>query len=188
MSSVVNGIQAALLLARGRPDGLELLSQKPVAAMRAAALSFWAMAFAIPGFVALHVMDWVMSGKPSGVGRGFAQDLLGFVIGWLAFALLSHRVAEITGRAALWPRFITAWNWCNVIQYLMLVSATLPGLLGLPAFVGQMCWLVAIFWAVWLEFFTTRLALASPVKGALAMVALDFGLGIAIAFIIAGFN
>lgn len=188
MSSVVNGLQAALLLARGRPDGLGLLDHKPDAAMRAAAGSFWAIAFALPGFVALHVMDWVISGEPSGVGRAFAQDLLGFVIGWLAFALLSHRVAELTGRAALWPRFITAWNWCNVIQYLILVVATLPGLLGLPAFIGQACWLVAIFWALWLEFFTTRLALALSVRSAVALVALDFSLGIALIFIIAGFN
>lgn len=188
MSMVVTGLQAALMLARGRPDGLGLLDQKSSVAMRAAAGSFWAIAFALPGFVALHVMDWVISGEPSGVGRGFAHDLLGFVIGWLAFALLSHRVAEITGRAALWPRFITAWNWCNVIQYLMLVAATLPGLLGLPAFIGQVCWLVAIFWALWLEFFTARLALALPVRGAIALVALDFGLGVALVFVIAGFN
>ena len=28
------------------------------------------------------------------------------------------------GRAKLWPRFVTVWNWCNVLQYLALVVAT----------------------------------------------------------------
>lgn len=188
MSSVTTGIQAAFLLARGRPDGLLLLDQTGEAARSAAAFSFWAIALAVPGFVALHAMDWVIGGEPSGVGRAFAQDALGFIVGWLGFALLSHRLAQVSGRAALWPVFITAWNWCNVIQYLLLVAATLPSLLGLPAFVGQMCWLVAIFWALWLEYFTMRLALALPRPVAIAWVALDFGLGVAIAFIMAGFN
>ncbi len=188
MSSVSTGIQAALLLARGRPEGLLLLDQKGEAARGAAAFSFWAMALAMPGFVALHVMGWVIGGEPSGVGRAFAQDALGFIVGWLAFALLSHRLAQVSGRAGLWPVFITAWNWCNVIQYLLLVAATLPTLLGLPAFVGQMCWLVAIFWALWLEYFTMRLALALPRPAAIALVALDFGLGVAIVFVIAGFD
>ncbi len=188
MSGVAAGIQAALLLARGRPDGLALLDHAGEAGRRAASASFWAMALAMPGFVALHVMDWVIGGEPSGVGRAFAQDAMGFVIGWLAFAVLSHRLAVVSGRAALWPVFITAWNWCNVVQYLLLVAATLPSLLGLPAFVGQICWLVAIFWALWLEYFTIRLALALPRPAALAMVALDFGLGIAIAVVFEGLN
>lgn len=188
MSGVAIGIQAAFLLARGRPDGLLLLNQKGEAARHAASFSFWAMALSMPGFVALHVMDWMIGGEPSGVGRAFAQDALGLVIGWLAFAVISHRLAQMTGRAALWPVFITAWNWCNVVQYLLLVTATLPSLLGLPAFVGQICWLVAIFWALWLEYFTMRLALLLPRPAAIALVALDFGLGLVVAFVITGPN
>jgi hypothetical protein len=188
MNTITSGLHAALLLARGRPDGLILLTRAPDAAMRFAARSFWAIGFALPGFVALHVMDWVIGGAVGSIARSFAQDLLGFIIGWVAFALLSHRVAEVTGRAALWPRYITAWNWCNVVQYLMLVVATLPALLGFPAWMIQTTWLVAIFWALWMEYFVTRLALNLPKGMAIAMVALDFGLGIAVAFVIAGLN
>jgi hypothetical protein len=180
MSTVTSGMHAAFLLARGREDGLQLLNRPNADPMRDAAASFWGMALALPGFVVLQLIDWLNAAQPAGLGRAFAQELLSFVIGWLAFALLSHRVAQVTGRAALWPRFITAWNWCNVVQYLMLVAAILPGLLGLPAAIGQVCWLVAMFWALWLEFFITRLAFGMSRNAAIGLVAADFGLGLAI--------
>lgn len=188
MNTLGSGLQAALLLARGRPDGLGLLAAPPNAAMDVATRSFWALPAALPGFVALRVLDWVISGRVGSISYGFAQDLLGFIVGWLAFAVLSHRIALVSGRAALWPRYIAAWNWCNVVQYLMLVIAALPVLLGAPDWLVQTCWLVATGWALWLEYFVTRLALALPVGQAVAMVSIDFGLGLAIAVAIAGFN
>jgi len=98
--------------------------------------------------------------------------------GWVGFALLSHRLAGVLGRAPLWPRFIAVWNWCNVVQYLMLVVAGLPALLGLPELLAQTVWLVAMGWALWLEWYATRLALAIPGRSAMALVALDFALGV----------
>jgi hypothetical protein len=181
MNTLSNGIQAALLLARGRADGLALLDSKPNEAMALAARSFWAVAAALPGFVALHLIDWAASGQTTGIGHDFAADLIGFIVGWLGFAVISHRAAALLGRQALWPRYIAAWNWCNVVQYLMLVVGSLPVLLGLPDWVVETCWIVATGWALWLEYFTTRLALALPARQAIALVVLDFGLGIAVA-------
>ncbi len=185
-------MQAAFLLARGRADGLGLLTTKPDAAadapMALAARSFWALLVAVPGFVALHVMDWAVSGQTAHLAREFVQDLMGFVISWLAFAVMSHRLAVVTGRSALWPRYIAAWNWCNVLQYLMLVVAGLPALLGVPDWVVETAWIVATGWALWLEYFTTKLALAVSGRQAVAMVVLDFALGLATAYVIAGFN
>lgn len=187
--SLPSGLQAALMLARGRPAGLGLLVAEPDAAMQLATRSFWALPVALPGFVALHMIDWLLSGRVAG-GRGFghdfAADLLGFVIGWVGFCLLSHRIAARSGRAALWPRYIAAWNWCNVLQYMMLVAASLPALLGLPDWIVQTSWLVATGWALWLEYFAARLALQLSRRFAVGMVALDFGLGVAIALVMAG--
>ena len=146
MRLVATGFQAALLLARGRAEGLSVLGKR------------WA---------AMLV--------------GFAADLLGFVIGWLGFALVSYRVAGALGRRAMWPRFITLWNWCNVVQYLMLVAAALPGLLGWPEVVGQTAWLVALGWALWLEWFMTRLALGLPAPMAATLVILDVAIGLIVA-------
>ena len=50
------------------------------------------------------------------------------------------------------------WNWCNVVQYLLLVLAGLPLLLGAPDWIDQTAGLVALGWALWLEWFAARVA------------------------------
>jgi hypothetical protein len=178
-SAVGTGLQAALMLARGRSEGIALLAADPEAEAAAASRSFWAIVLSLPAFVALHLLDWAQSGLPPHAAHRFALDLLGYGIGWVAFALLSHRLAAMLDRSARWPRFIAAWNWCNVIQYLMLVVGTaLPQLLGLPDIVQQTAWLVAMGWALWLEWYATRLALGVLGMQAAALVAADFAIGL----------
>ncbi len=189
MRAVAAGLQAALLLARGRTDALDALGPA-TDAIASAKRSFWAMAFCLPAFVCLHLVAALgttagaPATSPTLSAHSFAVDLLGFVIGWMVFALASYRITAMLGRAAMWPRFITLWNWCNLIQYVMLVVATLPDLLGLPEIVGQTAWLVAFGWAMWLEWFMTRLALVIPAPLAAALVLLDVAVGL----IVAGFT
>ncbi len=181
MRLVATGFQAAWLLARGRADGLTVLGSPPDT-VAVARRSFWALLFCLPAFLCLHLLDQrAAGGTAGGSARGLAADLLGFVIGWLGFALASYQVAGALGRRAMWPRFITLWNWCNVVQYLMLVAAALPGLLGLPDVVGQTAWLVALGWALWLEWFMTGLALAIPAPMAATLVILDVAIGLIVA-------
>jgi hypothetical protein len=180
MRPIAAGLHAALLLARGRPDALLALGE-PNDARSQARRSFWAMAFCLPALLCLRLID-----QPPGAADRMAlgRDLLGFVIGWLGYVLASHRVALRLGREAQWPRFVTLWNWCNLVQYLVLVLAALPGLFGLPEWVGQTAWLVAVGWALWLEWFATRVALALPGLAAAGLVALDLAIG----FFVAGFT
>ena len=171
-------LHGAFLLACGRPDGLALIAAPPDEEMAVASRSFWAAAVCLPAFLCLHLLDWATGPMPAEPGHSLLLDLLGYVIGWTGFALLSHRLAESMGRAALWPRFIATWNWCNVIQYLMLVAAGLPAILDLPPLLTQTAWLVAMGWALWLEWYATRLALVLPGGAAAAMVGLDFSVGL----------
>jgi hypothetical protein len=170
-----SALHGAFLLARGRADGLLLIAAPPEAEMVVAARSFWAIAVCLPAFLCLHLLDAADDGLPP---APLLLDLLGYVIGWVGFALISHRVAATMGRAALWPRFITVWNWCKVVQYLMLVTAGMTSLLDLPDPLSQTVWLVAMGWALWLEWYATSLALAIPGGPAAALVGLDFALGI----------
>lgn len=180
MRPVAAGLQAALLLAWGRAEGLILVGA-PAGALVAARRSFWAMAFCLPALLCLELLGQRGTEAPASPGRDLALRFLGFAIGWLLFALASHRVAVLTGRTALWPRYITLYNWCNVVQYLMLVVALVPGLLGLPDIIGTTAWLVALGWALWLEWFMTGLALAVPGAMAAALVALDVFIGLLVA-------
>ena len=175
------GLQAALLLARGRPEALTVLAEASDA-IAMARRSFWSMAFCLPAFICLRLVDQALTpGAAPPPAHGFALDLLGAAIGWMAFALASHRIAGLLGRAPLWPRFIALWNWCNLVQYLALVLAALPDLLGLPGVIGETAWLVAIGWALWLEWFATSLTLAIPGFTAAGLVVLDLAIGLAIA-------
>jgi hypothetical protein len=85
------------------------------------------------------------------------------------------------GLAHRWPRFIVIWNWCNVVQCLIVLAASLPGLLGAPAVVDQSALLIAKGWSLWLEWFAIRLALGISPLAAVGMVVLDLCIGIGLA-------
>ena len=167
------GLRAALLLARGREDGAALIGAEGPDDQRARARhSFLAMLFCVPVFLSVQVL-----------GRGtedqaMAREFTGFVLGWLGYAVLSYYLAARLGRAMLWPRFVALWNWCNLVQYLLMATTLVPSLLGAPAFVVQATWLVAIFWSLWLQWSATRLTLALPGGPAALLVAADMALGL----------
>ncbi len=173
---IATGLLAAMRLAVGRADGLDLLAAPEGQPLAVARRSFWAVALALPGFLMLRAVDT----QPQGYMHGLGRDLLGYVIGWIGFVLISHQLARLGGRVALWPRFVAAWNFCNVIQYVMLMVASVPSVLGWPAWLAQTAWLVAISWTIWLEYFTTRNAMRLPIGLAIGWVAIDFALGIAV--------
>jgi hypothetical protein len=177
---IADSIHGALLLARGRPDGLELITAPPGEELATAARSFVAVPLCLPAFLCLHLLDWTTGTMPQFPTRAFSSDLIGFAIGWVGFALASHRFAAVMDRSEMWPRFIATWNWCNVVQYLMLVAAAVPAVLGAPWFLVQSAWLVALGWAMWLEWYASRLALGVPGGVAVGLVLLDFGLGLLI--------
>jgi hypothetical protein len=171
--SIASGMHAALLLARGRPEGLQYADSD----LAGAARSFWAIAVALPAFILLRQLGGNAGATPA---HDFALDLLSYIIGWLGFALLSRPVVEAMGCTPRWSRFMVVWNWCNVVQYLLLVVAAVPGLLGAPAVVQQAASLIAIGWALWLEWFAIKLALGVSTLPALGLVGLDLSIGLAL--------
>ena len=176
-SSVASGLHAALLLARGRADGVRLLTDDMAEARR----SFWASIVCLPAFVCLRLLSWRSGTLPADPAHAFALDLLCYAIGWIGFALLSWRLANAFGLAARWPRCIALWNWCNVVQYLLLVVFSIPGLLGAPPALDQAAQIFALCWALWLEWFAFRLTLAIGVVPAAGLVALDLAIGVVLA-------
>ncbi len=176
-TSVAPGLQAALLLAGGRTEGLRHVDDD----MASAARSFWAMAICLPAFVCLRVLAWTAGGMPPHAAHVFAMDLVSFGVGWCGFAVLSHRLVGAMGLSARWPRFIALWNWCNVVQYLLLVVFSIPGLLGAPALLDQGAQLVGLGWALWLEWFAFRLTLGIGGLAAAGLVTLDVAIGVLLA-------
>ena len=182
LDGIRSGIVGATLLARGHPEGIQQIAGDPDAART----SFWAAALCLPTMLVLRL--WDAGGTTAGPAADTAQAdpslhgtlsvTLLYVVGWAGYALLSRQVATVMGRQPRWPLFIAAWNWCNLIQYALFTAAALPGWIGAPAWIGQTLGIVALFWAMWLQWFATRIALGIGRWTAIALVALDILMGI----------
>ncbi len=176
----LSGLRGALLLARGRADGLDWLP----ADMAGAARSFRAAAVALPLFLVLLAVGTGPGGPPLSA-RVLVLQVLGYAIAWAGYAVLSHRLVTALGKAARWPRFIAAWNWVNVVQYLLLLAGTLPALAGAPNWLAATTALAAQGWALWLEWYAIRLALDTTGPLAAAVMAPDILLSLVLAFAMA---
>lgn len=163
------------MLAGGKVGGLALIPAGHAGALR----SFWAAALCLPAFLALRLLSWVGTAGPSrGIRYALAAELCGYAIAWAGFALASRPLAEATGRLKDWPLFLAAWNWGNVVQYVILLVLTVPSLLGLPDTLAFGFGLAAFGYALWLEWFIAKEALRIPGGRALVFVLLDLLLGV----------
>jgi len=175
---IVAGLAGALLLARGRPEGLSLVESSPAGAWR----SFVAALICLPALLGIRFFSWVTFGTPEGgMLRALIAELTAYAIAWVGFALLTLPLAQAWGREASWPRFIAAWNWTNMVQYALMLVLTVPAALGLPPVVTQALTLCGIGYAFWLEWFVARHALGVEGGKAAALVGLDLMLGLFLA-------
>jgi hypothetical protein len=163
------GLRGALLLARGRVEGIMLM---PISA-EGAARSFWAAPLCLPIFLILRL---VLSDQPLS-GRALVAELCGFVAGWAAYALATLPMVIAAGRAPLWPRFLATWNWITVVQYGLILLLGLVSGAGLPSWLGQTVELAGLGYALWLQWFGTGLALQVGGGRAVGFVLLDLVLG-----------
>jgi hypothetical protein len=169
-AEVARGLAAASLLARGDARGAALLPGDAAAAWR----SFFAMILCLPAFLALRFLGAGEDAVPD-TARTLAAEVAGYVAAWAAFALASRPIAESLGRAEEWPRFLAAWNWSNIVQYTVLLLALgLP----LPSPVSTLLGFAGFLYAVWLEWFTVRAALAVAPIAAAMIVLLDLIMGL----------
>lgn len=180
-AAVANGLSGAVLLARGRADGLARVQRDAADPGAGMVRSFWAAAIAAPALLSMRLIDWTTGAMPASPGHALALELLVFVAGWAGYAVVSHIVVARLGRARRWPAYIAAWNWCNVVQYMLLLVASLPVLLHAPAPVAEATELIGMGWALWLEWFVTRLALNLPGLAAAGLVVLDLSIGLLLA-------
>ncbi len=174
------GLRGAFTLARGQAHGAMLIEDTPEGAAR----SFWAAAICLPGLLALMLFDWAEEPPEAGVGHALLLHLLARAAGWAGFAVASHALAQAAGRGAAWPHFIAAWNWANVVQYLLLLGVSLPTLLGLPRPLASALALATLGYQLWLVFFVARTTLGR--RGlAVAMLGLDLLVGVSVEALLA---
>lgn len=140
--------------------------------------SFLAALICLPMFLLLRAGFPAPGAEGADPLRAIVADLIAYACSWAGFALASLPIAEAMGRRALWPRFIAAWNWANVVQYAALTVFSLPALAGVPTFLSDALGLFGLGYAVWLQWFTARAALGVDGLRATGLVALDLALGV----------
>jgi hypothetical protein len=177
VSTVAFGLYAALRLAGGRADGVVLVPGDRNTIIR----SFWSVPLCLPALIARLLMSWTDSGIPAHAAHLVGREVVVFVLGWLLFVEVTYRLAPTIGQADRWGRFVAVWNWCNVIEGVLVVAGGIPGAMGAPAIVDQAAELITIGWALWLEWFATRLAFGVTPLAAVALVLLDQSIGILLA-------
>lgn len=162
------GLTGALQLARGRADGMAWFDGSALQATR----SFWATLICWPMFFLLGLVA-----GPRESPDIWLAEAVGFIAGWVAFALASEAMAGMAGRGRAWLRFIAAWNWANIPQYATLLVLSTFGAV-LPDGFAVLLSLVAVAYALWLEWFVTREALGIPGPSAVMFVLLDVAIGL----------
>ena len=177
VSAVTSGLHSALRLARGRSDGVVLVSGDRATIIR----SFWSILLCLPVTIGRLMMSWAYNGVPKDAAHLLGREVIIFVLGWLLFIEATYRLAPMLGRQDRWGRFIAVWNWCNVVEGALVIIGGIPGVFGAPPMVDQACELVTIGWAFWLEWYATRLTLAVSPLVATGLVMLDQSIGIMLA-------
>ena len=177
------GLRGVLMLARGQAHGAMLIEDTPGGGAR----SFWSAAICLPGFLALVFLDWAEGPPAAGVAHAFLVHLIAQAGGWAGFAVASQALAQAAGRGPEWPHFIAAWNWANVVQYLLLLAVSLPPLLGLPQPLASALAVATLGYQLWLVWFLAKTTLRS--RGlAIAVLGLDLVVGVAVAVLVASLS
>ena len=175
--SIASGMHAALLLARGRTDGLRYV-ESDTRRRRAQLLGHGDLP---ARFVCLRLLAWA-AGRAGHAGARLRAGpaVLRAWAGWASRCCRARLVdgdrdACRAGRAS--SRCGTGATSSSTCCWWL---AAVPGLLGAPVAGGGGRMLVAIGWALWLEWFAIKLALEVSVLAALALVGLDLTIGLAL--------
>ena len=144
--------------------------------------SFWAIAFCLPSVICRLLMSWADDGRARRCGSSrLAREVIVFVAGLAGVCRSDHRLAPLIGRAERWGRFIAVWNWCNVVEGMLVVVGAFPAHLGRRQSLIRRVELITIGWALWLEWYATRLAFGVGRLTAIWLVLLDQSIGIMLA-------
>jgi len=163
-------LTAVLRVARGRKDGIPLFGNSVQAFLTSLAPL---IAFPLVGALLMLV-------RGAGGARPLA-DLLATACALLAPPVLSYQFARVWQREAAWPRFATAFNWCQwalpVVAMLILLLtgfATAAGMSNRAA--GIMLVLGLAGYGLWLHWFLARHALSlSAARAALLVLGVNVG-------------
>jgi hypothetical protein len=141
--------------------------------------SFWSAAICYPGFVALLLLRLTPAQtQNAGVPEIVLIESIGYVIGWTAYPLAALAIGRRIATEEKALGFITAYNWSQVLQTLLLLPVAVVGALDiLPDYTVAFADTVAYLAILIYEWFIARISLEKGALPALSLVLLDVVLG-----------
>jgi hypothetical protein len=168
---VSSALYGAWRLARLDPAGLGFFDRSREGLIR----SFRAAIFVYPAFLlllGLRIEDKVW--EQSGAGRIILIETIGYVVSWTAFPLATLRLARFLDRETRWPGFIVAFNWSQVLEYVLVLFCAGLAISGvLPAGVGAGLLHATTIACLLYEWYIARVALDVPGTAATIAVLIE---------------
>ena len=169
LQDLSTGISGAWRLMRADPRGMLLFTRTVEECRR----SFMAGVILFPIFMLIMAMNrepevW----EAVGPARILAVETIGYVVRWTVFPLASLPLCVWLGRGQLYPGFITAYNWAQVLETVplaLLVALSAMGFISKDAL--SVLFLVVL--SLIYEGFIAWAALRIPRLAVFAMVLLD---------------
>lgn len=166
-------IHAAVHLALRRPQAAEAFANTPESVW----YSFAAAFIALPLFLATLVFRY---GDEFSLVRAVA-DLGPYAVGWLLFPVAMLRVAPAMLRGQYYCRYISAVNWCALVEFgVMTVFVMLEAAGVIPEGIARLLFFAVVVWVLTYQYFVVRTLLNLEGGQAALVVALRMVLDIAI--------
>jgi hypothetical protein len=147
-------LTAVLRVARGRKDGIPLFGN-----------SVQAFLASLAPLIAFPLVGAVLMLLRGGGGARSVADLLATACALLAPPVLSYQFARFWQREAAWPRFATAFNWCQwalpIVAMLILLLTGFAMAAGMSNRVAGVILVLGLAgYGLWLHWFLARHALS----------------------------
>ncbi|MCW2247361.1 hypothetical protein M2352_002952 [Azospirillum fermentarium] len=167
---IIRSVHAAYRLARFDPGGMAELDRSRAGALR----SFWGPVLILPFYAILMALRLPESADDLPLWQIVTVEGIGYTISVVLYPLLMHHVCGSLKRDALYPGFVSAYNWSAVIQIAVYLPVSLVSLAGdLPDGVaGALVFGVTMAMLTY-QWFVARTALQVGGFAAAAMVLLD---------------
>jgi hypothetical protein len=176
-AEIATALQGAVLLARGRREGLRYMDTSRAGALR----SFWAAAIGLPAAIPLILLRHGYFPPRIDDTETLLVEAIAYAIGWTAFPVLAHLAARIADRAALFPRVVAAYNWTSLVQLGVLLIASPLALADiLPAPLDTLLELALRLALLAYLAFTIRVALDLGWAAAIGLALVEFMLGLSV--------
>jgi hypothetical protein len=143
--------------------------------------SFFAAVLVAPLYAPLPLIRYGMGHVAASPPRYIAIEIVAYVFFWVAFPVAALTVSELMGRRHRFFRFMVAYNWAMVLQYLVYLPVVVLAGLGVLS-TGAQATLELIVLALLLVYswFIARVGLDISGPAAAGIVLLDFSIGVAI--------